>query len=123
MSVFPERIAAVVVRDGRLLGVRQGGSAPWFVEAFVSPEESHAEALRRELQEFSVQLVSMSPYASLSLLDEATRKRLTLQCYLADFEGELRPSGAMNVAWCHPDEFHHQVRSHLIPRLQKDGLL
>ena len=98
MTSFIDKLALVLVRDGKQLVARTRGKAAFFTPGGKRESgESDEQALVRECkEELAVQLISatIQPYgvfqAQAHGKPEGTMVRMT--CYTADYEGTLTPS-------------------------------
>lgn len=131
--MLPDRIAAIIIREKKIL--LETGTGPnffWTPGGKVESEESHNETLARELQEeLQVTLKSMENYISYKTVNEVSGKEQLVHCYLADFEGNLKPSEEIKeYGWFSKQELldgkplvSKGIEKNLIPKLIDDGLI
>ena len=96
-------VAAVVVRDGRVLLTRRNAGSHlgglWeFPGGKVEPGEEPASALVREIkEELGVEAVAGAPFAF--NYHAYPRKRMLLLTYLVEFSGTPRALGCADLGW------------------------
>jgi 8-oxo-dGTP diphosphatase len=101
-------VAAVVVREGRVLLTRRGAGAHlehhWeFPGGKVEPGEAPPDALARELsEELGVIAAVGAPFAF--NFHEYPGRRVLLLTYLVAIEGEPRPLGCAALGWFNAGE-------------------
>jgi len=97
-------VAAVVVRDGRLLLTLRGAGSPHLADHWelpggkVEPGENPPAALRREIaEELAVEARVGAPLAF--NYHEYPSRRVLLLAYRAEIQGEPRAAGCADLGW------------------------
>jgi len=94
-----DKLAWIEVKDRKMLSTRTRGRRTWYIPGGKRENnESNVEALTREIQEeLSVALVrdSISHYGDFEAQADGHPEgvQVKMQCYTADYTGQLRPAG------------------------------
>ncbi|MBV1839834.1 NUDIX hydrolase [Photobacterium ganghwense] len=97
MSKLIDKLAWIIIQDGKLLTVRSKGKTLFYLPGGKrEPGESDEQALIREIrEELSVELLPDSIRYADTFVGPADGKAddvsVQLTCYFADFSGELKP--------------------------------
>ncbi len=110
MESGPDKVAWILIRDGRVLVARNDGRTLFYFPGGARESgETDAETLTREVtEELSVRI---DP-DTMSLVDSCVAPRdgrpelFRLTCYTADYEGDIQPANEIaEIAWlCHADQ-------------------
>jgi 8-oxo-dGTP diphosphatase len=127
----PDRIAAVIIHDGKLLLVKDAEIDHFYTPGGkVEVGESHEATLVRELQEeLKVRVASMKHYLSYRSVHEQTGKEMDVHCYLVRVDGDVIPSAEIVASqWFSKEKLSEilvpiGIKKHLIPKILADGLL
>ena len=130
-----DRIGAIIIRDKKLLLVTGSGTGYfWTPGGKREKEESHIDALKREIdEEMSVQInvKDKEPYISYYDVRETIFYPIQNYCYLADFQGEIVINDEIEEhKWFTKEDFFgndynflNSIKKILVPKLIEDGLL
>ena len=101
-----DKLAWIEIKGGRMLSTRTRGRRIWYIPGGKREDgESDVEALTREIQEeLSVALIrdSISHYGDFEAQADghAEGVQVKMQCYTAEYMGQLRPAGEIEeLAW------------------------
>lgn len=128
-----EKVAAIIIQDGKLLLV-SANQRPffWTPGGKIETNESPAEALRRELnEELGVQLTRSVPYFDYLSTQEEDGTQRRVYCFTVEYLGTITPSQEIDrVVWASSKDLAQNkyplqigVAKHLLPKLFKDKLL
>ena len=122
-----DKIGAVVIKDGKLLVVREKGMDVFFIPGGKrEPGESDEEALRREmLEETNSQIESFSFYKEFITAAQTSTEKLKIRAYFCKLSKDPEPSEEIEeVLWVDKVQpnLGHALKV-IIPELIKDGYL
>ena len=128
-----ERIAALILKDKKILLVKDIHASHYYPPGgSLDEDESHEQALKRELTEkLSISLEQMNFYFSFELINKILKMPQIDHCYLISFSGSPTPSSEVcDLKWVTKEEIVNKkietpdaFFEKLVPRLVKDGLL
>ncbi len=127
--MLPKRVSAVIIQDKKILLVSNEKTPLfWTPGGKVEEQESHEEAMKRELQEeLTLSFVSMKAYMNYKTMHDFLKKEQQVHCYFVTCNGTPEPSQEITkYGWFSKDKLPKLVlgtKTYLIPRLIKDGLL
>ena len=99
-----EKIAWVVIRDGRLLVARNQGRGKFYLPGgHLEPGETDAQTLAREIAEELTAVIvesTMRHVATVTADRDGAAGTVHMTCYAADHHGELVPASEIaEIAW------------------------
>jgi len=128
-----DRISAVIIQNKKLLLITGYDELfYWTPGGKIDANESHKEALKRELnEELSIKPTSIDFYLSYGTINEITKEKQKVYCYLARIIGQPKPKKEITkVLWYSKKNFEadtpklsKSIKEYLIPKLIGDGLL
>jgi len=128
-----ERISAVIIKNKKILLVTgYAETVYWTPGGKRDDNKKRTETLKRELEEeISVKIKKIIPYFSYNGINEITKEKQKVYCYIVEISEKIIPKKEITKAkWFSKSDFEKgkvklfpEMQKNLIPKLIKDRLL
>lgn len=130
---MPDRIAALIIKDKKLLIITGYDESIWWTPGGKADKgEDHIEALKRELkEELGVKMEDAKKHDEKVVFNSIAQKPQQVYFYLVEFSGEITPAAEITkFHWLSADEVGSDkyklsdvMTGYVIPKLVKSKLL
>jgi len=131
--MIQERISAVIIKNKKVLLVTgYDESFYWTPGGKIKSNENHKSSLARELkEELSIKLTDMNPYLIYKSINEITKKKQKVHCYLIKYSEKIKPKKEITrILWYSKKDFEKGIpkiskgiEKHLMPKLIQDNII
>jgi ADP-ribose pyrophosphatase YjhB (NUDIX family) len=128
-----DRISAVILKNKKLLLVTgYDKSFYWTPGGKIDSGENHKQTLIRELgEELSINPTDISHYLTYEAVNEITKKKQKIHCYLIKYKGKPNPQKEITgILWYSKQNFKKRIpkiskgiEKYLMPKLIQDNLI